>query len=660
MYTSATVTDPIYSGGIGDGVTDGGIGAIAGQAGTPVNCLATFNDPDTTQTFTATINWGDGSSTVPATVTTDGNGDYFVNASYTYNDASTYPVTVTLSGTDENGNAISASQSTNAIITDDAINATGFSITPIVDQAYTGPIASFSDTSGIDLSQLNATIDWGDGGPTSTGYLVADPNNAGTFDVYESPDTANGPHVYSAGQYTINVSLDGLEAFVVAVTSNATIADADIEPYGIDSIADTTWGQDATVTAAFSDVDPGLSAGDFTPNIDWGEGGGAVPATVSDSTAFTGVAGMPGVYSVTGDNVYGDAGNYTVTVTVSYDGVESKVQCILSVGACVDAGSSTTTLTANQSTTSYATQDLSFTATVNGAPSCGDEVILEDASNGYTQVASAQLYGPQVDFIVPAGTLSVGTHDLVAVYTGNVDASPSQSNVITQTVTAAPMVNGEYLFYSGSSAFDGGATSPSSNDYNAIATDKSALLPGNTGSFNNVSSYYEGINGILVDFGNMAAGTVLSASDFQFNVDSMNSPNTWTAGPAPASVATWIGPNGDTFADIVWANNAIENQWLQVTVLADSNTGLAADDVFYYGSMMGATGATLNTTANGTYLRVGPADASGTQNAVGPARVAITNLYDFAHAGRVTPGDVSFVQSLVGPAGLLFISPDAS
>jgi DUF971 family protein len=33
--------------------------------------------------------------------------------------------------------------------------------------------------------------------------------------------------------------------------------------------------------------------------------------------------------------------------------------------------------------------------------------------------------------------------------------------------------------------------------------------------------------------------------------------------------------NGDTFADITWANHAIQNEWLQVIVLADANTHLA-------------------------------------------------------------------------------------
>ena len=41
---------------------------------------------------------------------------------------------------------------------------------------------------------------------------------------------------------------------------------------------------------------------------------------------------------------------------------------------------------------------------------------------------------------------------------------------------------------------------------------------------------------------------------------------------------------------IIWADNAIQKQWLQVRVKANANTGLAADDVFYFGNSVGETG----------------------------------------------------------------------
>ena len=46
---------------------------------------------------------------------------------------------------------------------------------------------------------------------------------------------------------------------------------------------------------------------------------------------------------------------------------------------------------------------------------------------------------------------------------------------------------------------------------------------------------------------------------------------------------------------LTWADGAIQKRWLQVTVLANATTGLAAADVFYFGNAVGESG---NTTAN--------------------------------------------------------------
>jgi hypothetical protein len=40
---------------------------------------------------------------------------------------------------------------------------------------------------------------------------------------------------------------------------------------------------------------------------------------------------------------------------------------------------------------------------------------------------------------------------------------------------------------------------------------------------------------------------------------------------------------------LVWADGAITNQWVEVTVLAGANTGLGTDDVFYVGNTVGDT-----------------------------------------------------------------------
>ena len=167
-----------------------------------------------------------------------------------------------------------------------------------------------------------------------------------------------------------------------------------------------------------------------------------------------------------------------------------------------------------------------------------------------------------------------------------------------------------------------------------------------TATFSNISSYADGINGILIDFANLPAGVTFSASDFQFKVGNTSNSSTWSSAPAPTAVATWTGSNGDTFADIVWANKAISEEWLQVTVLADANTHLASNVLFYYGNEIGATGISTATTGNGPVIRVTSADVVATQNNASLLQaVPITNLYDFNRDGKVTAADIVLCQN---------------
>jgi aryl-phospho-beta-D-glucosidase BglC (GH1 family) len=232
---------------------------------------------------------------------------------------------------------------------------------------------------------------------------------------------------------------------------------------------------------------------------------------------------------------------------------------------------------------------------------------------------------------------------------GSFAINPMLQSALEGAGVTVPEVSNEYLFYYGSSAFDGSATSPSSADQNAIATDKSALDSGTTATtatFSNISSYADGINGILIDFANLPAGVTFSASDFQFKVGNTSNSSTWSSAPAPTAVATWTGSNGDTFADIVWANKAISEEWLQVTVLADANTHLASNFTFYYGSEIGATGISTATTGNGPVIRVTSADVVATQNNASLLQsVPITNLYDYNRDGKVTAADIVLCQN---------------
>ena len=129
----------------------------------------------------------------------------------------------------------------------------------------------------------------------------------------------------------------------------------------------------------------------------------------------------------------------------------------------------------------------------------------------------------------------------------------------------------------------------------AIAADKVPLLPGGTATLANYTSYSLGIDGVMVDVQNMP-GTP-TAADFAFAVGNSNDPSSWAAAPQPATVTVLPGQgdNGSTRVEILWAANAVQKEWLQVTVLATPQTGLASPDVFYWGNAIGETG---NSSAN--------------------------------------------------------------
>ncbi len=148
---------------------------------------------------------------------------------------------------------------------------------------------------------------------------------------------------------------------------------------------------------------------------------------------------------------------------------------------------------------------------------------------------------------------------------------------------------GWFVAYAGS-AFDGKDPADGKVSDAAIATDKKALLPGETATFANYSSYSRGINSMKIDV--PRGDKIATAADFAFRVGNDDNPARWDPAPDPSDVTVESGGGvgGSDRVTILWEDDhAIKNQWLQVTVLA-ANTGLAADDVFYFGNAVGESG----------------------------------------------------------------------
>ncbi len=215
-----------------------------------------------------------------------------------------------------------------------------------------------------------------------------------------------------------------------------------------------------------------------------------------------------------------------------------------------------------------------------------------------------------------------------------IDAAGNVAGNAAESFTVTAGVLGRMLFYN-NSTFDGSNVAINAADDGAIAPDKTAYLAGSgIASFSNVSSYLRGLNGVMVDItGSHAA---ITANDFTFRVGSNNSPETWSAAPSPlaVSVRAGAGANGGDRIEITWADGAIEDEWLEVTLMATANTGLPTADIFYFGNLVGDTGVnsapTLFTTNAADEITVRQNPGFG---------VGLSNSYDFDRNGLVNASD---------------------
>ena len=208
-------------------------------------------------------------------------------------------------------------------------------------------------------------------------------------------------------------------------------------------------------------------------------------------------------------------------------------------------------------------------------------------------------------------------------------------------VTPVVSVVGRHVFYN-NSAFDGNDPAPNAND-NAIAPDKTVLMPGHTATLANYTNHSGGVNGIMVDVRDAAAPGQIAAEDFVFKVGNADDPAGWRhlATQPGVTVQPGAGVDGSDRITLVWDDHVIQNQWLQVTLLANDRTGLAEDDLFYFGNAIGESGNSASD------ARVNALDALLARNnprtLLNPAPIDFP--YDFNHDQRVNATDMLIARS---------------
>ncbi len=261
------------------------------------------------------------------------------------------------------------------------------------------------------------------------------------------------------------------------------------------------------------------------------------------------------------------------------------------------------------------------------------------------------------------GAFQVNTHTPGIQYTNSVNMHPDGDFLVTwmsegqdgdgwgayaqsyrsaQTIIPDPaQIVDRHIFYN-NSKFDSNTPGISVSDDSAIAPDRTPYFAGSgIAPLSSITSYSKGINGIMVDIAD-AAGT-LTLSDFTFRVGSNNSLGTWTDAPAPQAftVRPGAGVGGSDRVVIVWADGAIKNTWLQAIVEGNdeaggmnTNTGLTASDVFFFGNKVGDT----QISSPATVVVTSAGDELSARNNPG-VNVGITNFYDFDKNNLVTAGD---------------------
>jgi hypothetical protein len=253
------------------GMTDDG---LAGASSTQT--LATFTDPntgDSASSYTATLNWGDGTGNQAGTVTGN-NGTFTVSGGHSYAGHGSYSVSVTVA--DADGTTVST---TNTVVAADAYAGSSVSLS----------VANFTGDPALSAGNYLATINWGDG--NSTPGTVS-----GSGGVY----SVSGSHSYTqAGTFTAQVSVLNPFGETATASSSVIVAQAPVTLLGANVDSGTSLTVSNAVVGVLLDPNAADTAGSFTAAVDWGDG------TALDTGAV--VSGGNGRFVITGSHVYQQA-----------------------------------------------------------------------------------------------------------------------------------------------------------------------------------------------------------------------------------------------------------------------------------------------------------------------------------------------------------------
>lgn len=254
-------------------------------------------------------------------------------------------------------------------------------------------------------------------------------------------------------------------------------------------------------------------------------------------------------------------------------------------------------------------------------------------------------------------TVSIGTgwtqgaNEVIGLNTFNVF---TQGNAVIKLQEVRASIAARHVFYNNAT---GANLSSAGAANNAIASDKSPLLPGNASTFANYSNYSRGLNGIIFDVNNLPATTtnsqILASLQFaQWNgISAAGFAALPIAAVPTATIFPGSGTGGSNRVKITFPDNTLQNTWLRVTVVSNLQTGLAANDIFIFGNVIGD----FNTGNTETRLRVNATDTAAVRSNQSTAAnsASVMNIFDVNRDGRVNATDTSIIRSNQQTSGIV-------
>jgi hypothetical protein len=554
-----TATASVHVLGSAVGGTGVGFTAIEGNAFTGE--VAKFDNGDPlaqASDFTATIDWGDGSSPTSGVITPDSVSGFDVAGTHTYADEGSHTAVIHITGPAATSITVNAP----AKVDDAPLTPTGFPFSTAEGTAFSGKLLTFTDANpASSVSEFTATIDWNDG---------TTPDNV-SVTVVDGQYTVSGSHTYAvAGNFNVQVTINDVGGAQAVATLAVTVTDLPIRATAV-SIEAVEANLFSGTVALLTDGNSLAKATDFTATIDWNDG--------TPVTAGTIVASPSGGFLVVGNHTYADEGVHnalikvfdeggSITTTLSPVNVDDAQLTATPINFTPMEGKSFTGNIAQFTDANPNATTSEFTATIDWGDGTITSGTVSAATGGGFNVSGTHTYASAANYSVNVVVDDVGGASAQNIFTITVADAPLTLNLIPPTPVEGTGVSGIMATFTDPNPFAKVADFTATIDWGDGTTDAATVTTAFGGGFNvsGTHTYEEGtypqFKVTVIDAGGATASNTASVTVADAALSGLSVPINSTEGTSFTGVvarftdANPSAPLTDFTASIAWGDGS--------------------------------------------------------------------------------------------------------